>query len=130
MKKIFQILILFVLIITPICIQSSGLQNYMRFRKIDYREGFHHNYVRIIFQSSKGLIWFGTNNGLIRYNGYEYKSFINNPDDPDSISFRAIFSIAEDGENNLWIGTSTSLDLLMLITLNLFTIKEIMVITE
>ena len=50
-------------------------------------------------------MWFGTANGLFRYDGYDFKIFKYNPDDEKSLSFNAVISIYEDKSGTLWIGT-------------------------
>ncbi len=63
-----------------------------------------------IFQDSRGFIWFGTQNGLNRFDGYTFETFTYRPDDSTSISNNWIYGIAEDREGNLWIGTKGGLN--------------------
>lgn len=60
------------------------------------------------YQDSKGFLWFGTRNGLCRYDGYNYATYQNDLNDPNSISGNIIIAIQEDSKGNLWIGTSNS----------------------
>ncbi|CAN0602787.1 unnamed protein product, partial [Ectocarpus sp. 12 AP-2014] len=63
-----------------------------------------------IFQDSEGFMWFGTIDGLNKYNGYEfevYKSILN---DQSSISNNRINAIVEGADGNLWIGTNNGLN--------------------
>ena len=62
--------------------------------------------VLTIFQSSDGFMWLGTGNGLIRYDGYETKTYRHMDIDPVSISGNSVFSIIEDKNRFLWIGTA------------------------
>jgi ligand-binding sensor domain-containing protein/two-component sensor histidine kinase len=61
--------------------------------------------VNCILQDKKGLLWFGTNDGLSRYDGYSFKTYRNIPSDPESISENNISAITEDKDGNIWIGT-------------------------
>jgi len=61
--------------------------------------------VRVIFQDSRGFLWFGTEDGLNRYDGYTFKTYKPDPDAPHSLSDRWITSIVEDKAGTLWIGT-------------------------
>jgi ligand-binding sensor domain-containing protein/signal transduction histidine kinase len=61
--------------------------------------------VRVILQDSIGFLWFGTEDGLNRYDGYTFKTFKPDPDVPNSISDRFITAIVEDKNGILWIGT-------------------------
>lgn len=58
-----------------------------------------------MLQDSKGYLWFGTANGLNRYDGYNFKIFSNDPLDSTSISDNGIVSIMEDSEGYIWLGT-------------------------
>ncbi len=62
-----------------------------------------------VFKDSKGFMWFGAENGLYRWDGYEYKAFHYDPNDSTSISGNMISRILmEDDEGNIWIGTQAS----------------------
>nr|WP_183580900.1 hybrid sensor histidine kinase/response regulator transcription factor [Mucilaginibacter sp. X5P1] len=68
-------------------------------------QGLSNNAVRCIFQDHKGFLWFGTFDGLNRYDGYSFKVFRNKINDTSSLGNNYIFSIAEDRESNMWVGT-------------------------
>lgn len=63
-----------------------------------------------IFQDSDGYIWFGTRNGANRYDGYEFKIYQNEVNNPASISDNYIRKISEDKNKNIWIGTSNGIN--------------------
>ena len=77
----------------------------LRFDHINIEQGLSQSSVRVILQDSIGFLWFGTEDGLNRYDGYNFKTFKPDPDAIDSISDRFITAIVEDGEGILWIGT-------------------------
>ena len=56
-------------------------------------------------KDSKGFMWFGTESGLNKYDGYEFVIYKNNPFDSTAISNNLINSTFEDGEGLIWIGT-------------------------
>lgn len=58
-----------------------------------------------IIEDNQGFIWFGTIDGLYRYDGFNYKIFRNDPNNPNSISNNTIRAMAIDREGILWIGT-------------------------
>ena len=72
-------------------------------------DGLSQSVVNCIFTDSKGYIWFGTQNGLNKYNGYTFEVFTHNPNDSNSIANNWINGIAEDKEANLWIATKGGL---------------------
>jgi two-component system sensor histidine kinase ChiS len=88
--------------------------NDVRFERISVKEGLSQSSVLSILQDDKGFMWFGTEDGLNRYNGYEFTVYKHDPDDPHSLSQRAIGSIYEDQMGLLWIrggiGGDVSLD--------------------
>ena len=61
--------------------------------------------VSCIIQDKTGLIWFGDEDGLYRYDGYELKAYIHQPFDSNSISDSWITFLCEDDSLNIWIGT-------------------------
>ena len=75
------------------------------FEHFSSAQGFSQGVVFSILQDSKGFIWLGTANGLIRYDGYETKIYKYNPDDEKSLSYNGVISIYEDRSGTLWIGT-------------------------
>jgi len=83
---------------------ASG-QNRPSFEHITIEDGLANNSVRSIFQDREGYLWFGTLNGLSRYDGQQFKTFIFDPDDSTSISNNKIREIFQDGAGYLWITT-------------------------
>jgi PAS domain S-box-containing protein len=63
-----------------------------------------------ILQDEKGFIWFGTSDGLCRYDGYECVVFENDPAQPSSISHSNIICLYLDREGVFWIGTKDGLN--------------------
>ena len=76
------------------------------FESIPVEQGFAQRSVVCIFQDSRGFMWFGTKNGLSRYDGYNFIVFRHDPENPQSLSHNHITSIYEDGTGALWIGTN------------------------
>ena len=77
----------------------------LRFDRISIEQGLSQSSVRVIFQDSRGFLWFGTEDGLNRYDGYAFKTYKPDPDVPTSLGDRWITSIIEDREGYLWVGT-------------------------
>ncbi|MBI9072992.1 MAG: hypothetical protein JEY94_15430 [Melioribacteraceae bacterium] len=68
-------------------------------------EGLSHNLVLDITQDNTGYIWLATQDGLNKYDGYNFVNFNNDPNDYNSIGENWINSIEFDDDGNLWIGT-------------------------
>lgn len=67
--------------------------------------GLSNNSVTSVFQDHRGFLWFGTYDGLNRYDGYYFKVFRNNLSDSNSLPNNRIAAITEDDKQVLWIGT-------------------------
>ncbi len=82
---------------------SKGEQ--IRFQKISVEKGLSQSSVHAILQDSEGFLWFGTQDGLNRYDGYSFKIFKPSLNDTTSISDNWITDLAEDNDGNIWIAT-------------------------
>ena len=105
---IFLFIVSFVFIIcrsTDIYSQPEQLM----FRHFTEKDGMPRSMSRVIFQDHIGYIWIGTDSYLIRYDGYRFKFFYEDPDDPFSFRGKKVVTISEDRKGNLWIGTHDGL---------------------
>ena len=75
------------------------------FKNYQVNDGLSGNTITSILQDSKGFMWFGTRNGLNRFDGYSFRTFRNIPTDSFSIGSNSILSLCEDDNEQLWIGT-------------------------
>lgn len=82
----------------------------IRFDRLSIEHGLSQSTVFVILQDSLGFMWFGTQDGLNRYDGYEFTVFKHDPEDPTTISANFIRSIYEDRDGTLWIGTNRGLN--------------------
>lgn len=82
----------------------------LKFRHITNEQGLSNTTVEAIFQDSRGFIWFGTRDGLNRYDGYQVTIYRYDSKDSNSISDNFIQYIYEDRSKTLWIGTSNGLN--------------------
>jgi signal transduction histidine kinase/ligand-binding sensor domain-containing protein/DNA-binding response OmpR family regulator len=73
---------------------------------------FTSNTVRRILQDKDGFLWFGTLDGLYRYDGYRVLTFRSDLNNPDLLANNEITSLEEDKNNHIWIGTREGLNLL------------------
>jgi ligand-binding sensor domain-containing protein/signal transduction histidine kinase len=75
------------------------------FRHYQVENGLSNNTVGCSLADRKGFLWFGTKDGLNRFNGYSFKTYRNDRDDPASIGSNFIISLHEAKDGALWIGT-------------------------
>ncbi|MGQ7718749.1 two-component regulator propeller domain-containing protein [Melioribacter sp. OK-1-Me] len=76
-----------------------------RFEHLTSEDGLSQNTVLCIFQDSEGFLWFGTFDGLNRYDGFGFKVYKTDPDDSTSILGQGFYSIVEDKNKDLWIAS-------------------------
>lgn len=76
-----------------------------QFENFNVEDGLSQSQVNCIIQDKEGFLWIGTQDGVNRFDGYSFKVYRNNHNDPKSLSNNYILSIAEDKLGNLWIGT-------------------------
>ncbi len=79
----------------------------LRFTSLSLEQGLSQSVVNVIYQDSAGYLWFGTQDGLNRYDGYHFTIFRPDPDKPAALNDRYIISLIEDSHGSLWIGTVT-----------------------
>jgi two-component sensor histidine kinase/ligand-binding sensor domain-containing protein len=79
----------------------------VRFETLSIEQGLSQSSVVAILQDRKGFLWFGTDDGLNRYDGYDFRVFRNDPSDPDSIGDSKIVTLLEDSRGRLWVGTNS-----------------------
>src|SRR5437016_7348619 len=84
--------------------------NDIRFRRLFTATGLSQTKVSQIVQDNRGFMWFGTQYGLNRYDGYQFKVFKHDPGHTESLSGVYIYSLFKDRSGSLWIGTDQSLD--------------------
>src|SRR5437016_13910054 len=84
--------------------------NDIRFRRLFIATGLSQTKVSQIVQDNRGFMWFGTQYGLNRYDGYQFKVFKHDPGHTESLSGVYIYSLFKDRSGSLWIGTDQSLD--------------------
>ncbi len=75
------------------------------FETISLDQGLSQSVVSSILQDQDGFMWFGTQDGLNRFDGYDFKVYKNDPDNPYSLGYNLINSLIEDSAGIIWIGT-------------------------
>lgn len=86
-------------------------QSGITFDKYDIRDGLSQTIVNCIEQDQKGFLWFGTQDGLNKFDGYKFKVFKPDPFDENSISDNFINDIVSDKNNLIWVATEAGLSI-------------------
>ncbi|NFO14705.1 histidine kinase [Clostridium botulinum] len=122
LKKIGALLVIILICNTLFTNYDNKVQaSVVNFKNITIEDGLPQSSVETIFQDSKGYIWIGTHNGLSKYNGKKFKTYVYKEDSAESIANNIITTIKEDTKENLWVGTSNGLSK---INLNTYEIKN------
>ncbi len=95
---------------------AKAQYNTASFDHLSVEDGLSQSEVRSIYQDRKGFIWFGTVDGLNRYDGYSFQHFKHDPFDTTSLSNNEVVSLCEDRNGNLWVGTVSGLSRLDQVT--------------
>ena len=91
-------------------VASIGFAAHERFKHLSLEDGLSQVSVLCLIQDHEDFIWFGTAEGLNRFDGYKFTVFRHSPREADSLSSSYIYSLVEDRENRLWVGTRKGLD--------------------
>jgi diguanylate cyclase (GGDEF)-like protein len=94
------------LMICSTAIAAKTESHPMRFDRLSLDDGLSQSAVISIHQDSRGLMWFGTENGLNSYNGYEFEHFKRDRGNANGLASDFIYDIAEDSDGNLWLATN------------------------
>lgn len=84
--------------------------NNRNFKRITIEDGLSQSNISVIIQDKKGYMWIGTDDGLNKYNGSEFKVYKYSNNEKNTISGNSVTDIKEDKEGNIWVGTTTGLN--------------------
>lgn len=76
----------------------------LHFESFTINDGLSQGYISTILQDKQGFMWFGTNDGLNKYDGYSFTVFHHDPANPNSLAGDDISCLFEDSQQRLWIG--------------------------
>ena len=89
---------------------NTDAQQLFSFRHLDINDGLSQNNVFCMLQDREGFVWIGTEDGLNRYDGYEFKHYKRNHRKDGGISNNFINAIIEVGDRHLWVATADGLN--------------------
>jgi two-component system, sensor histidine kinase ChiS len=113
MKTSLQPLIatLFLTTITTLTQTAFAQQNRsIKFEHLTVADGLSQSTVLCILQDNKGFMWFCTEDGLNKYDGYKFTVYKHEPDNPNTLSANYIWSLHEDHTGILWVATGNGLN--------------------
>ncbi|MBK8807933.1 MAG: response regulator [Bacteroidales bacterium] len=95
-----------ILFILAMSLSSIAQRELLNFSQYNVNNGLSENIINCINQDKQGFIWIGTQNGLNRFDGYEFKVFKHNPLDENTLRNNNIKALLIDNEGYLWVATS------------------------
>ena len=102
MNRYWLFIIFYVIALGINLFAQSGI---IKFENISNRNGLSQGSVVSIAQDEKGFMWFGTYEGLNRYDGYTFKVYRNDVNDEKSLSNNFVRTLLVDQSGTLWAGT-------------------------
>ena len=97
------------LVVVLSLLSFCGVAGNMRFERLTSEQGLSQMSVNAVLQDKQGFMWFGTQDGLNRYDGYQFKIYRNSRDDLSSLASNWVNALHEDNDGNLWVGTNMGL---------------------
>ena len=97
------------ILILVFMLSLAGAQD-LRFSHLTTNDGLSQSHITAILKDKQGFMWFGTEDGLNKYDGYKFTHYKHDPYNKKSISDSYIQDLLEDKNGDLWIATSSGLD--------------------
>ena len=91
-------------------LQSSSQIITPSFIHLSTKEGLSQGHVNNILKDDKGFMWFATDGGLNKYDGYTFNVYKNQVNNSTTISNDIVYDIAQDRDGLIWVGTGSGLD--------------------
>lgn len=88
---------------------GSSLANNIKFQSLTTSDGLSQSSVNVILQDKSGFMWFGTQNGLNKYNGYKFDNYRANFNDSNTIGGNNISDLLQTKDGLIWIASETGL---------------------
>ncbi|MCY6482961.1 diguanylate cyclase [Clostridium aestuarii] len=105
-RKTFIVIVLFFICVT---FTAYGKEINAYFEHISRKEGLPQVSVNVISQDEFGFLWFGTQGGLTRFDGYKFCTFKNDVDNQNSLSDNSVWTIIFGDDGIMWVGTNGGL---------------------
>jgi ligand-binding sensor domain-containing protein/signal transduction histidine kinase len=95
------------ILLTILCLAAHlpAQNNDMKFDRISLEQGLSQSSITAIIQDHHGFLWFGTQDGVNRYDGYGFTIFKYDPYNPEALSDNFVTAVYEDRSGTIWIGT-------------------------
>ncbi|NPV82266.1 MAG: diguanylate cyclase [Candidatus Aminicenantes bacterium] len=105
----FHFLLALTIALAPVSLRSQSAHSFL-FRTLSIEQGLSQNSVLSIARDRHGFLWFGTESGLNKFDGYRFTVYLPVEGDPDSLSNSWINALLVDRNGHLWVGTENGLN--------------------
>lgn len=105
MKNVFQVCSVCLLFLFSTPWNSYAQSSQLRFEHLTVNQGLSNHIVYAMLQDSQGYLWFATDNGLNKYDGYTLTTYKKTPGDTTSLAGNSMPQLMEDRDGYIWIGT-------------------------
>jgi signal transduction histidine kinase/ligand-binding sensor domain-containing protein/CheY-like chemotaxis protein len=105
MRPIFPVLVLLLS-----SLFALGQKQDIVFKYLNTRNGLSQDHVNAIFKDHKGFMWFATDDGLNKYDGYQFSVYKHDTENISGISNNYVYDMQEDHAHSLWVATASGLD--------------------
>lgn len=105
-RTLTNYLLLAVFSVGVLLLPGKALAQDYKFNHLGVEDGLSQSVINCILEDKNGFMWFGTQDGLNRYDGYNLEVFKRNPEDTNSLSNNFVYSIKQDHKGIIWIGTN------------------------
>lgn len=112
--KYLPYIFLICIVLTDSCtasMQRLAEQRNIIFDRLGTEEGLSQGLVTTFAQDERGFIWIGTQEGLNRFDGFEFTSFYHLDGNPSTLSHDSIWALLFDSQRRFWIGTDAGLNI-------------------
>ena len=102
MKSYLKFIILFV-IFNLLHFNTIAQEAVLKFQRYSVIDGLSNSFIRIIAQDKQGFIWIGTDKGLNRFDGYSFKHYFHDENDPNSLGENMVTELFVDSKGRMWV---------------------------
>ena len=106
--RIFYIFFAAFFFLNPYLFAQKNTKFEYKFETLSIKDGLSQGMINAIIQDQYGFMWFATNDGLNRFDGYNFSIFKNNVEDSNSIAGNFIRFLFEDSKGRIWIATANN----------------------
>ncbi|WP_299459426.1 two-component regulator propeller domain-containing protein [uncultured Microscilla sp.] len=105
MKYIFKITCIFLFFQSTLVVYGQPALQQMKFARLTPKDGLSQNTINCVLQDKRGVLWFGTADGLSKYEGYQLRTYKTELGNQNSLSNNYVLCLYEDSAGYIWIGT-------------------------